>query len=247
MKKELLLLALIPNLYIQAQDNYHPFLSEGKSWTYRYSNSFQGVSYTKTYIIGGDTIINNLEYSMICDSTTSAYEFAMREEDRKVYVVYSNKESEQLVYDFGKNVDETVRETTDPYSTITLFVTSVDTVYLGSRAFRRLRVCEYEYENGTPKEEWDLSDGEFGTWIEGVGALCGLAEPVRYPGNNWTFVRCRIGDEYYGQEIFTTDVRTITTSREENINNSTYDLQGRQLKEEPTHGIYIKDGKKIAR
>ena len=55
--------------------------------------------------------------------------------------------------------------------------------------------------------------------------------------------------EIYAIEDFDTinGIDNLKAPNKTNINNSTYDLQGRRLSAEPSHGIYIKDGKKIAR
>ena len=66
------------------------------------------------------------------------------------------------------------------------------------------------------------------------------------PYTNKLFICCD-DDVFY---LDTTDIQTgiSSVSSEGNIGDGfIYDLQGRRLSAEPAHGIYIKDGKKIAR
>ena len=71
------------------------------------------------------------------------------------------------------------------------------------------------------------------------------------------FKGCYVGDELVAtyedlkaaiEEVEGTNaVEEIEAERERVIKEGLYDLQGRKLSAEPSHGIYIKDGKKIAR
>ena len=71
------------------------------------------------------------------------------------------------------------------------------------------------------------------------------------------FKGCYVGDELVAtyedllaaiEEIEgASAVEEIKAERERIIKEGIYDLQGRRLSAEPSHGIYIKDGKKVAR
>ena len=93
--------------------------------------------------------------------------------------------------------------------------------------------------------------------MEGVGGSYGLCMEQRTDVmtcifcTRYTFLSltCSLGDEVL---CSFDDEGNVVLGVEEvkadvNKDNSVYDLQGRRLSAEPSHGIYIKDGKKIAR
>ena len=191
----ILLIALLPATSF-GQD-YEPLLKEGKTWKYTHSKPFSEDYYNYSLIVRGDTTINDLAYKKIYDVSTDAYQFALREEGKKVYCKFPTKDTPQLIYDFGKEAGEIVREVMDIDSKTVLRVVAVDAVEYGDRLLHRMEVVEEFWDQGTLMESCE------GVWIEGLGSSCGLVSPVQYLGNYNTFLSCQIGDDILGEnELF---------------------------------------------
>ena len=246
MRKGLLfiLLVLLP-LLLFGQEIYRSFLEEGKVWTYHYYNDMTGREFYKSLTIAGDTVIDDKSYKRIVDVATGNYEYAIREDGKKVYCIYANYESngEILIYDFGLNIGDTFKlydadETVDPSSRAT--VVSVDTIVLGNRAFRVMDV--------RPNDQSSWSNW----WVEGIGGMHGIASNSLLPGNDYTFSYCQIN----GETILThKNVRTVGIHHQPIIHKGSYstidplfDLQGRRRQGEPQRkGVYIRGGRKYVR
>lgn len=239
MRKGLLfmLLVFLP-LLSNGQEIYRPFLEEGKVWTYHYYNDHTGKDFYESLTVDGDTIIGDKSYKRIVDVATESYQYGMREDGRKVYCIYAHYESngEKLIYDFGLNVGDTFKlydadETVDPSSRAT--VVSVDTIVVGNRAFRVMNI--------RPKDMMGWSNW----WIEGIGSMYYLTSNYLSVGNNYAFSTCTVD----GETIFThKDYRTSgipgISYTNKNKYSSFHNLQGRQV-QQPTRGIYIRDGRKV--
>ena len=244
MRKGLLfiLLVLLP-LLLFGQEIYRSFLEEGKVWTYHYYNDMTGREFYKSLTIAGDTVIDDKSYKRIVDVATGNYEYAIREDGKKVYCIYANYESngEKLIYDFGLNIGDTFKlydadETVDPSSRAT--VVSVDTIVLGNRAFRVMDV--------RPNDQSSWSNW----WVEGIGGMHGIASNSLLPGNDYTFSYCQINGETI---LMHKDVRTVGIRNQYNYyidpsNESLYNLQGRRIQGEPQgKGVYVRGGKKYVK
>ena len=181
------------------QDDYRPFVEEGKVWTYHYYNDFTGKEFYESLTVSGDTIINNKSYKKIVDVTTGRVDCAIREEGRKVYATYPHYSGEKLIYDFGLNVGDAFQlyddnNGSDPNAWAT--VVSVDTIVVGSRAFRALDVRSNDMK-GWPN--W---------WVEGIGGEYGLTENCLMLGNSYCFSSCKLGED----TLFTNhDFQTLGT------------------------------------
>ena len=196
MKKNFFLLSLLIGFLLPTMSlgqEYEPFLLEGKTWKYIHSKPFSEEYYYKSLVVRGDTTINDLAYKKIYDVSTDAYQYALREEGKKVYCVFSTKDTPQLIYDFGKEAGEIVSEVVDKDSKTVLRVLAVDAVKYGDRLLRRMEVVEEYMEND------QLLESSEGIWIEGLGSSCGLVIPVLLAGNYNTFHSCWIGDEMLGE------------------------------------------------
>ena len=176
---------------ISLGQEYEPFLIEGKTWKYDFNNNY-GRQFMKSLVVRGDTTINDLAYKKIYDVSSDEYEYALREEGKKVYCKLPTKD-EQLIYDFGKEAGEIVREIVDGDSKTVLRVLAVDAVKYGDRLLRRMEVVEEYIENDQVLESIE------GVWIEGLGSSCYLVSPVQYIGNYYTFYSCQIGDVMLGE------------------------------------------------
>ena len=241
MRKGLLfiLLVLLP-LLLFGQEIYRSFLEEGKVWTYHYYNDMTGREFYKSLTIAGDTVIDDKSYMRIVDVATGNYEYAIREDGKKVYCIYANYESngEKLIYDFGLNIGDTFKlydadETVDPSSRAT--VVSVDTVMVDDRAFRALDVR-------IGNESWP------NWWVEGVGSEFFLTTNYFAVGNYYRLSSCQVN----GETIFTLqDFQTALGIHEQPYKygretpSAIYNLHGHRLTGKPTKGVYIEDGRKM--
>ena len=170
---------------------YLPFLEEGKAWTYRYYGN-NGQKFNVDRVIEGDTIIGGLTYKRIYDKVGGQYQYALREEGKKIYIVYPHYETASLLYDFSKNAGDVINELAHP-----LIVASVDTIDIDGVKFRRMRVQDVNQ----PVEEWnDDLIHVYNFWIEGVGSESLLEASIREPGNAYNLVSCQINGRVYTQQ-----------------------------------------------
>ena len=178
------------------QPTYRPFIEDGKVWTYHYYNDFTGKEFYESLTVSGDTVIDDKSYKKIVDVTTGRVDCALREEGRKVYATYPHYSGEKLIYDFGLNVGDAfpLYEGSDPSAWAT--VVSVDTIVVGSRAFRALDVRP----NNT--KDWP------NWWVEGIGGMYHLTSNSPMPGNFYYFSSCQL----LGNTLFTSrDFQTLGT------------------------------------
>ena len=267
MKKFCLLLILIAFCFqLSAQDNYRPFVEEGKSWKYyieatkswwdgkeaHWDTKYEHATLT----IEGDTIVDGKEYKKVIYSSdnTLFYETdfiygIIREENKKVFMRfffdwYYDPEfplsEEVLMYDFDLNVGDKFVEESVNFST-TLTLQSIE-----ENDGKRI------YKFSTNKDWIPVMQ-----WVEGAGGFHGLGIEQRIPEltcidcTRYTFLSlsCTLGDEILCS--FDEDGNVVLGVEEIKTNSgkdgSIYDLQGRRLNAEPERGLYIKNGKKIAR
>ena len=247
---------------MHAQDDYRPFVVEGKSWNYvlhitscedrgnqETGHDFVYIEEPDEYascIVRGDTLIEGVTYKKVMferDDWKSLFA-CIREEEKKVYIrhCWADDSRDVLLYDFSLKVGDLFLDDYDFYPD------------------EQLRVLSIEEKEG--KRIFSLSEEESDVpiiqWVEGVGGAyglglidfwdittcsCGCVQewPVYQSCSLCDEVLCSFdedGNVVLGVEEVKTDV---------NKDKSVYDLQGRRLNAEPSHGIYIKDGKKIAR
>ena len=188
-----------PNVIFQDNDDYRPFVEEGKVWTYHYYNDSTGKDFYESLMVSGDTVVDDKSYKKIVDVTTGRVDCAIREEGRKVYATYPHYSGEKLIYDFGLNVGDAFQlyddnNGSDPNAWAT--VVSVDTIVVGSRAFRALDVRSNDMK-GWPN--W---------WVEGIGGEYGLTANCLLAGNSYCFSSCKLGED----TLFTNhDFQTLGT------------------------------------
>ena len=180
---------------------YRPFVEEGKVWTYHY-HGYNGREFNVDRVMDGDTIIGGQTYKKIYDKVGGQYQYALREERKKVYMVDDHYETESLLYDFSKKTGDVIDELEHP-----LIVASVDTIDIDGVKFRRMRVQDANH----PIEEWDDEMiNMYNFWIEGVGSECLLESSIREPGNDYNLLSCQInGRVYTQQELLATNPKKI--------------------------------------
>ncbi|MBR6893408.1 MAG: DUF3244 domain-containing protein [Bacteroidaceae bacterium] len=180
---------------------YRQFVEDGKAWTYHY-HGYNGREFNVGRIIDGDTIISGQAYKKIYDKVGGQYQYALREEGKKVYMVDDHYETESLLYDFSKDAGDVIDELVYP-----LIVASVDTIDIDGVKFRRMRV----QDANQPVEEWDDEMiNMYNFWIEGVGSECLLESSIRGNGNYYNLLSCQInGRVYTQQELLATNPKKI--------------------------------------
>jgi hypothetical protein len=205
-----------------------------------------------SYVVRGDTVIGDISYKKFYrqKNGTEQLAFMMREEGSKVLKLHPNAE-EQPFFDFGRDdiglVHHLVEDEMDTY----WMINAIDTIQVNDRLFRRY----YCYQAESEEPVTTIEDGEYlqkDYWVEGIGSASsgieadGLAVQSILPGIYSYFVSCYEN----GECIFTADdfAKVAYTSQIETVghlkSNSSYDLQGRRLKDKPASGVYIQNGKK---
>jgi hypothetical protein len=178
MKKIILLLfacLLFSGVKQISAQNYVPFPDSNAIWNNRFWN--QSVTeYTRLGLMG-DTVINSVPYhklyqlnDSVLSITNAVYYGAMREQGKKIYFRYYNCQYEFLLYDFTKNVGDTIYNifcednlfSCDSIND-TAVITSIDSILIESN-YRK--VFHFESSFSTP------------VWIEGIGSTSGLINPL---------------------------------------------------------------------
>ena len=102
-------------LRLQAQEyEYIPLVNEEHVWSYcdvwRVGYDEYSLFYSH-FQMKGDTIIHGVSYKKVyndCSANPTNYEAAIREENKKVYVVRSNEQQEKLTYDFSWEIGDCI-------------------------------------------------------------------------------------------------------------------------------------------
>ena len=184
----------------------------------------------------GDTEINGKIYKKVYlqfpgyfGDEEQHYHCAVREEDCRVFVVESETEEENLLYDFS--CPEEILE-----------------LSYDDQTFVRNAGCQDDSNVDAINKGYN----GIGDWIEGVGAIhvdpfareFHVKESSKIP--TAIFVQKCMNSE--GVIIWKQPTRP--TSIQETLNNTPisvplYDLQGRCLTSQPSKGVFVKDGKKV--
>ena len=217
--RRLLLLCLITiSSYIHAaNDQYHPFIEEGKEWEVVVSRS-NGTEYTETYFFDGDTVIaGTMCRKMLCQydatmasyyGTAPVYVAALYETDEKVWLFNPNTEEAVLLYDFGANNDDMLdigkpgqgRYALDTYPCRITDVQSVERM----GANRRYIFIQYGESPGT-----GIDIEKY--WIEGIGTSNGPLMNSHFGlyGFNGFMRCCKVnGEVIYDTSCYPSDVFT---------------------------------------
>ena len=165
-------------------DQYRPFVENGKVWTYFYYNDMTGKYFEVERVVDGDTIIGGLACKRICDKIGGNYLYALREEGKQVYIAYNRQETPSLLYDFSKDKGDMV---------CGFKVADVDTISIDGARFRRMRLVTKDW-NSEDVPNWAAY------WIEGVGSECLLESNFRVPGNDYNLKSCQINGRTYTQQ-----------------------------------------------
>ena len=178
--------------------DYTPFVVEGKTWMTESQNGGSTSVLSCTYVLSGDTLINNILYKKLNGEYRydgkpfDEYIGAYREEGRKVYVIKADKTEEQLHYDFSLQVGDKFFEygyNGDPHA---YEVCLNDSFYNCGHALHRIGM-------GLPTVDGLITDYDWlNIWIEGVGSAWGPGHSIYFTmtGGNTRIRYCCVGDDY---------------------------------------------------
>ena len=244
----ILLFFILGCMNIMAQevdDEYIPFVEEGKVWNCNAFSPVYGslIDTDVIFRISGDTLINENAYKKVyCrfdkyfGSEEQQYYCAVREEDYRVFIIESGKEVEKLLYDFS-NPQEKKTLSYDERAIIR---------FPGHRA-KSIIENQLAFSLRNPINEEML----ICVWHEGAGNIYTNPFGFEFIDEDATFgfpisvLSCINGEEKY---LYDRTWNSVPNSIIEIIKDSNdsplYDLQGRRLSDKPDKGLYIQNGKK---
>ena len=247
----ILFLSVVSTKPCMAQDmphQYVPFVKEGKKWCFVTDDSNAGhVQKALVFTMSGDTLISGKTYKKVycldekLMATEEQYYCAVREGSDLVYLVELDDNEEILLYDFSRQ-NEVVNVTRHSCTFARLGGHGLNTYQYDPSI-----VWEYPLYEVSGDEV--LQTHPLGFWIEGIGSVYGnpFAKELYSELNNGYVESCMEGDKYVYQIEWFAEPTSIGRSKVSPrfLVPNFYDLQGRRLTGEPSHGIYIKDGKKV--
>ncbi len=194
MKRILFVLLLTTPMLSMADEEYHPFVEDGKVWT---CNSYQALNGDDLYFFfDGDTIINDHQAKKmyVQDNGIIRYRYALYEEDRRVYGIMAGSESSDLIYDFS--LENPGDKTTVNYSTYELEYT--DYVTVRGKQFRRLHLVRSTFNEQV-------------VWVEGIGSYNIRYRDGYYSTSNEKLLGCLLnGKEIFSYKDFSKDKDDVT-------------------------------------
>ena len=251
----ILTVILLGNVSTNAQesdDEYIPFVEEGKVWVCRDDYGLYGslVGYDVIFVMSGDTEINGKTYKKVFlqfpgffGDEEQHYYCAVREEECRVFLVEPEAEEERLLYDFSR--PEEIIELSYDDQTFVRDAGYQDKYCRPHQMFYRLYRNVDAINNGY---------GGIGDWREGVGSIHVNPFACEFFVKESSRIPCLIvvqkctnsAGEYLWNLNWTQRPNSIQETHKEMPTGSTlYDLQGRRLNAQPTKGIYIRNGKKV--
>ena len=160
---------IISVFYTNAQ-NYRQFPNSNDNplWviktTYPYLDDIDTI-YCSYMGMLGDTIINLKNYEKIYylndtiveTGYISSYFGALREELKKLYLLRANEDKEKLIFDFSKNINDTILIDSAFIPPLPIVLNNVDTLLLnGSDYIRYTTSCGDKWIEGIGNTEWDI-------------------------------------------------------------------------------------------
>lgn len=269
MKKFLLSLlfaSILPQIASSQNNVLWPFIEEGKKWVYEYyvkGEKKGDVIYYLDSVKKYGPEEQELDADIYVTFIDSTYYFAGLTElhvspVNRVYINSSNDCNSTVLYDFGLTIDDGYIHTTGAWEKYYPYAWRLeDTKEVTIRGRKtKMQIMVPAFKSTAVSHIHTIRGKTY--FFEGIGSTNGI-NPMGFVVSEdaFYFKGCYVGDELVATyedlkaaiaEVEGTNaVEEIEAERERIIKEGIYDLQGRQLKEEPNHGIYIKDGKKIAR
>lgn len=260
MKRNLTLLAMLLAIVSSAaaQKNQPILVAEGLQWAK--CNYAAQYIYTLTYELRGDTVIDGKTYIKEWQTRwedLSHMELTggfMREDNGKVYRKDFDEE-EYLWFDYNANIGDSIFYEKSfvkvvGHSDTTITCNGVSRIYKGVD----VQVGEYDINIGNADSythyDYYLHPEYVVTFYEGLGLL-DIGDIFQIPSPSMTGISQllwikRDGELLYQSEegVFWHDNTGVRTPIQDNLTTPYYDLMGREVTH-PTHGIYIKNGRKV--
>jgi len=164
MKRIIVFLLFVLSISAYAQ-KYVPFPTKDAQWNVFYAYTWDRSpmdTLLLQYSIQGDTTISNVVYRKVCRNTgTLQHPFykgigGLREQDKRIYYTgysyaekYSYSDSEYLLYDFNKKVNDTIwyDELHLGKRVVDYIITKVDSIQIGN-SFRKRYTIKHPYDFG---------------------------------------------------------------------------------------------------
>lgn len=244
-----LLSLILTLLAMQAGAQNARFIEADKTWHVVLQYRFSSISYDLYYSFTAesDTLINDVHYMRLFDVRDDGKHLAaiFREEDGRVYRYDTDRQAEQLYYDFTLSPNDVFTFLTGgrPFDyQCTVTATEELTLADGHRA---CKVClssiplSWDYE-GQPEATENI-------WIEGIGNICNpvcsILDNNGDGGGDYHVVTVKRG----GELIYSRDLTGITGIREPSGEMRCYDMLGRPVDTARRHGLVITAGRKVWR
>ena len=235
-------------------EDYHPFVEEGKKWECTISWGLIETNIKKEYYsISGDTIVNGIT----CKKLHGPYStYAVYEKDGKVYCHEKVNGDFHLLYDFTCHEGDVVNVVNPEGQTewgldeYRCTIKKVDTII--TKSGHRLKRFTLQAEN----LEIEFGSEEEYVWIEGVGSPWEPLYPVGYwetAGGSSYLNACYVNGEqlFVGKDIYYgTGIESIHNefvNGKSSNGKSIYDLSGRRVSASSAlpKGVYVRNGRKV--
>jgi len=185
-KAPLLLLVLFALICGKTQaQTYIPFPDSNAVWSQIKIDNYAQSKYQ--YRILGDTIIGSvqyhklfMQYDSLLNFSNSIYVGAIREQSKKIFFLHSYCQNETRLYDFSKNVGDTINNLYDE-----------DSYCVGVPASGVINSIDSILIDGNYRKVFHLNSVNNPVWIEGIGSMFGLlnsVEPTPTCFCNWRLV-----------------------------------------------------------
>ncbi|OQA01209.1 MAG: hypothetical protein BWY70_00459 [Bacteroidetes bacterium ADurb.Bin408] len=181
-----LLFAFFLSNSVSKAQNYVPFPDSNAVWSQIKTNDY-GQSDKYQYRISGDTIISSvqyhklfMQYDSLLNFSNSIYVGAIREQSKKIFFLHSYCQNETRLYDFTKNVGDTINNLYDE-----------DSYCVGVPASGIVNSIDSILIDGNYRKVFHLNAVNNPVWIEGIGSIYGLlnsVEPTPTCICNWYLV-----------------------------------------------------------
>lgn len=193
MKTRVFVLIIAFWLFKLQGQTYHPLISNKSIWTNSECFSIGSIQAheIKKVAIKGDTVIQGNNYKKTYSDTSfqfnwnnSQYVCALREVNKKIYFVISGDVNEYLLYDFSKNVGDTLAiypfflMYSNSLSVSKLIIDSVDFVNVNGITRKRFK---FNANGNYHMDEY---------WYEGIGSSFGILTPFLSVSDNSYALLC---------------------------------------------------------
>ena len=219
-------------------DNY--LAVDGKEWNIRVNVTHEDVPYTSDVRmwVDGDTIVGDVRYKKLYKQETPRWEGGEEKLDVGYCRQNGNKyyQNGKLMFDFGLSNPNDAMIVDNKVGLYAYVFQTGDTILADGR--NRKYQTMYWWK-GYEGEDIDITIKD--TWVEGIGSLSmGIYDNVFGKYNQTVELQNCMYNGIYLYKKDDTAINNVSS----NVSSPYYDLMGRKV-ENPTRGIYIKDGKKV--